>query len=176
MTTARPVRSLLCPLVGAFHRPPAKTVLEVLPIGTALLLVPEPENPYDVGAIRVMVDLAALCAEDDLFGLRLGEALDVAGADATEVIEASPLQLGYCAATGGKPLAKLTALWGQTGLVPVGNADVAAAIGPDGISTVDWFAALTFGPDGHPAVKVTIQPSEAIAEGEGEETNWGDGE
>lgn len=163
-------RSLLCPLVGAFHRPPAKTVLEVLPIGTVLMLVPEPENPYDAGAIRVLVDLAAWChagtggeAQD------LQSALDAVGADFTDVIYGGPLQLGYCAATGGKPLAKLTALWGQTGLQPVGNADVAAAM--DEHNTV---ATLTFGPDGHPAVKVTLQPDEAIALGNGEETNWED--
>lgn len=173
MTTIRSVRSLLCPLVGAFHRPPAKTVLEVLPHGTLLLLVPEPENPYDAGAIRVMVDLRTVTESNDELGLALISALDGAGADAFEVIHGGALQLGYCAATGGKPLARLTALWGQTGLVPVGNAEVAAMMNePDSAKLVT----LTFGPDGHPAVKVTFQPIDAIAEGKGEETNWGDGE
>lgn len=150
-------RSLLCPLVGAFHRPPAKTVLEVLPIGTVLMLVPEPENPYDVGAIRVMVDLADLCADDD-FATTLETALDAVGADFDDVVHGSgPLQLGYCAATGGKPLAKLTTLWSQTGLVPVGNVEVAVMMdAPDSAKRVT----LTFGPNGHPAVRVVEQTNE----------------
>lgn len=40
-------------LVGAFFRPPAKFLLEVLPAGSPLKLVPEPENPYDEHAIAV---------------------------------------------------------------------------------------------------------------------------
>lgn len=148
-----PAASLLCPLVGAFHRPPAKTVLEVLPHGCVLLLVPEPENPYDAGAIRVMVDLSALCADDD-FATVLETALDAVGAGFDDVVhESGPLQLGYCAATGGKPLAKLAALWSQTGLSPVGNVEVAAMMdAPDSAK----HATLEFGPDGHPAVRVTL--------------------
>lgn len=157
---SNPSRSLLCPLVGAFHRPPAKTVLEVLPHGTALLLVPEPENPYDAGAIRVMVDLRALCDDDDAFQAQLCQELDGVGADFSDVVDDGPLQLGYCAATGGKPLAKLAAVWSQTGLSPVGNSAIAEAIGPDGISMTNWTATLSFGPDGHPAVKITVDENE----------------
>lgn len=147
-------RSLLCPLVGAFHRPPAKTVLEVLPIGTTLLLVPEPENPYDAGAIRVLVDLD--CLEGD--GMDMTDmlaALDAAGADGRDVIDGPPLQLGYCAASSGKPLAKLEALWSQTGLSPVGNASVLELFSQGEVA-----ASLTFGPDGHPAVHVTVSENE----------------
>ena len=40
-------------IVGAHFRPPAKTVLFNLPVGTELELIPEPTNPYDANAIAV---------------------------------------------------------------------------------------------------------------------------
>jgi len=41
------------PIVGAFYRPPAQTLLSVLPVGTPLTLMAEPDNPYDPNAISV---------------------------------------------------------------------------------------------------------------------------
>jgi hypothetical protein len=41
------------PIVGAFYRPPAQALLAVLPIGTPLTLIAEPDNPYDPNAIAV---------------------------------------------------------------------------------------------------------------------------
>jgi len=43
------------PLVGMSHRFPANTVLSLIPPGTALYLVREPENPYDPNAIKVWI-------------------------------------------------------------------------------------------------------------------------
>jgi len=150
MTINPDSRSLICPLVGAFHRPPAKTVLENLPARAPLRLVPEPENPYDAGAIRVLVNFQHL-RDIGMDMSELCEALDAAGADEREIIDGPPLQLGYCAATGGKPLAKIAALWSQSGLVPVGNVEVAAALDTSGTK----FVTLIFGPDGQPGVKLT---------------------
>jgi hypothetical protein len=46
---------LVAPLVGAHYRPPAKALLQVLPQGAALVLTPEPDNPFDANAIMVSV-------------------------------------------------------------------------------------------------------------------------
>jgi len=43
------------PIVGAFYRPPAKLVLESLPIGAELFLCAEPDNAYDANAVAVWV-------------------------------------------------------------------------------------------------------------------------
>ena len=42
-----------CPIVGAFYRPPAKALLDHMPVGAKLILRAEPENPYDSNAIAV---------------------------------------------------------------------------------------------------------------------------
>ena len=52
------MRTLTTPIVGAHFRPPAKQLLEVLPIGTPMLLRAEPDNPYDENAIQVLVSLS----------------------------------------------------------------------------------------------------------------------
>lgn len=44
------------PIVGAHFHPPAKTLLQFLPLGTPLWLKPEPDNPYDANAIMVGVN------------------------------------------------------------------------------------------------------------------------
>jgi hypothetical protein len=41
------------PIVGAFYRAPAAAILRVLPVGTTLTLLAEPDNPYDANAIAV---------------------------------------------------------------------------------------------------------------------------
>lgn len=43
------------PIVGSYYRPPAKAILSVLPVGTALTLRPEPENKVDRNAIAVWI-------------------------------------------------------------------------------------------------------------------------
>jgi hypothetical protein len=42
-------------MVGMHFRPPAKAVLEALPVGTTLWLRREPENPYDANAVQVLL-------------------------------------------------------------------------------------------------------------------------
>lgn len=54
MTTHR------APLVGMRFHPPATAILQCLPAGAPLVLVPEPENPYDANAIAVRVATAAV--------------------------------------------------------------------------------------------------------------------
>lgn len=51
---------LLSPIVGAFYRPPAKTILGLLGPGHELVLDPEPDNPYDENAVKVGVRLGSI--------------------------------------------------------------------------------------------------------------------
>ena len=121
-------------LVGAHFRPPAKLIIEALRAGTPLVLIPEPENPYDTNAIRVELPAGSIPeSQHD----QLRAALPSMGFDLDELL-ASPdrLFLGYVAASGGKPLA-------QAGLTQ-GNIEFAKAIG------LDWPASARLGflPDG----------------------------
>lgn len=45
---------------GMHFRPPAKSILAALPANHPILLQPEPDNPYDQNAIKVLVDLDEL--------------------------------------------------------------------------------------------------------------------
>lgn len=91
-------------LVGAHFRPPAKQVLECLPSGAGLILLPEPENPYDEFALKVLVWPGEIpeVMRGDLDAKLQGTGTDLGDLLASE----EPLWLGYVAASGGKPLAK----------------------------------------------------------------------
>jgi hypothetical protein len=90
-------------LVGAYHRPPAKQVLAHLPAGAELILRKEPENPYDAGAIKVLVGLKYVLPEGQKGAL--DEALTGTGTDLVELLAAEePLQLGYIIAPTNKKL------------------------------------------------------------------------
>ena len=88
-------------LVGAHFRPPAKQVLAHLPAGAELIIQREPENPYDAGAIKVLVDLAEVPE-----GQRgaLDEALTGTGTDLVELLQGPLLQLGFIISPTNKKL------------------------------------------------------------------------
>lgn len=131
-------------LVGAYHRPPAKQVLAHLPAGAELLLQREPTNPYDAGAIRVLVNLAEEIP-DGQFGA-LDEALTGTGADLAELIAGEPLQLGFIIAPTNKKLAH----WASN--IKVGELMDSGA----------YTAKLGFTPEGEPTVVTeSIEDSEA---------------
>lgn len=48
------------PIVGAYYRPPAKAILQVLPGGAPLRLRPEPSNRFDPDAVQVCVSTDAI--------------------------------------------------------------------------------------------------------------------
>ncbi len=50
----------ILPIVGAHFRPPAKSILSVLPSNAPLLLRPEPDNPFDANAVQVLVASATI--------------------------------------------------------------------------------------------------------------------
>lgn len=91
---------LSIPLVGMAFRPPASQVLAALPLGTAVDLLPEPDNQYDSNAVRVVVDMAAFPENKVLI---LETMLTGTGYTAFELMREGPFMLGYLAATGGKP-------------------------------------------------------------------------
>ena len=43
----------IMPIVGAFYRPPAKLVCELLSVGQELVLYAEPDNEHDTNAVAV---------------------------------------------------------------------------------------------------------------------------
>lgn len=47
--------SQLQPIVGAKFRPPAAGLLQLLPVGTRLLVRREPQNEYDANALQVIL-------------------------------------------------------------------------------------------------------------------------
>lgn len=46
------------PIVGAYFRPPAQALINVLAVGTPLILAAEPTNDYDPNAVAVWLDSA----------------------------------------------------------------------------------------------------------------------
>lgn len=145
-------RTLAAPIVGAYHRPPAKTILQFLPGGAQITLVKEPENPYDPSAIKVFVDPTQV-PESQLS--ELTNALPLQGYTIEQIMSGGPIQLGYIAASGGKPLAKAKEANG--GVELVGNQE----IGEWALETDE--AQLGFAPDGLPLVLFTLplEPPEA---------------
>lgn len=103
------------------------------------MLIPDPENPYDPYAIKVAVVPQEVIPVHQLDALRAS--LEGTGCELHELMERDePLQLGFVAATGGKP-----AKGGP------GNREVAAAL--EGASP-PWMGELAFGLDGSPQVRV----------------------
>jgi hypothetical protein len=136
---------LTVPLVGIHFYPPAKQIIANVPAGTKLRLLPEPDNPYDSKAIKVMLTPADI---PDFVHETLNLALDGTGVDIMDLIQGGTLQLGHVADSEGKICAKLG--------VP-GNGDVHIAVGPDAVwEEID--AKLGFALDGSPTVKVSYQP------------------
>ncbi len=118
-------KTLFAPIVWAFARQGGKVVLAHLGVGTELVLVPEPENPYDPDAIRIEVDLClAWCdAPGALLG-SLDEALADCGLERAELVaQEGRHHLGYIPRTGGKPLEKARAAEGALGYELSGNAE-----------------------------------------------------
>lgn len=79
-------------IVGAYYRPPAKVVLDVLPFGCELSLMPEPTNEYDPNAIKIVVTPGVI-PEVEYQDLEL--ALMGHGLSLEEVLEMPEIHLGY---------------------------------------------------------------------------------
>jgi HIRAN domain len=156
--------TITVPLVGMHFHPPAKQVLECLAFGTAVKLAPQPDNPYDSNAIRVLVRSDAIPV-----GQRaaLADALAGTGFDLESVLRDGVVEenvdgrlvdsdgrfvpeifLGFIARTrsdGRNP-------------VPIGNVQILRAIADAGAGTANWtvLATLKFDVDGKPWINVVV--------------------
>jgi hypothetical protein len=134
-------------ITGAFARVPGRQLLEVLPRGAALQLVPEPDNPYDEHAIKVFAELTAVGASQLQ---ELTDRLEGTGFDLEDCRNLGLIHLGYVAATDGKPLAK-------AGLT-VGNREFAEAARGRALES-PWQGELCFAADGSPMVRLIVKES-----------------
>jgi hypothetical protein len=139
----------LCPIVGAFYRPPAKTILGLLDAGHELILDPEPDNPYSAEAIKVGVKLnSIMIAESDLERvqdelMRYGATWDDLQRDEFGELQEDPIMhLGYVPRSGTKT-AKID------GEPSFGNKEIGQVIGQP-----DWKATLTYSPAGQPLIQI----------------------
>ena len=80
------------PIVGAYFRPPAKVLIEVLSIGTPLELIAEPDNIYDPNAIAVWLNSSHIPPEAYS---RLEELLPPFGYSLEDVMNEEYWHLGY---------------------------------------------------------------------------------
>lgn len=87
------------PLVGAYHRPPAKAILACLKTGASLMLIREPENEYDRNAIGVWVASSqipeALYDQLELMASGFGWSKE-------QILETPQWKLGFIAAKTGE--------------------------------------------------------------------------
>ena len=82
MTSAR--------IVGAYHRPPALLILQHLPTGQLLSIEPEPDNPYDANALKVLLAPYDLPQDKDF-----SDQLSSYGHDLDSLQTSGPIHLGY---------------------------------------------------------------------------------
>lgn len=120
------------PLVGLRFHPPASAVLAALPAGVPLILVPDPENPWDHYAIKVFVDPKFIPhSQHDELALRLPGF----GMTLSALLAEPCVMLGFVAMTHSESLAR-------------------AITEARGVANVS--ATLGFTADGKPQVQVTI--------------------
>ena len=123
------------PIVGAHFRPPAKAILAVLPAGTELRVVQEPENPYDTRAIAVYCSGAAI---PQVFHQELEVQAQGYGFDLATIL-ASDWHLGYIAAKApkgyegklaGELFDRVSGAKAKLGFLPNGNPAVIVELAP----------------------------------------------
>ena len=91
-------------LVGIRFARGASALLACLPQGTRVELRPEPENPYDAEAIRVVLALPSAVLSEGRLAAQ-AEALAGAGLSPSSVLAEPEWPLGHVGASEGKPLA-----------------------------------------------------------------------
>lgn len=83
--------SLVFPIVGAYHRPPAQTLLNNLSLNTRLILRPEPGNFYDPNAIAIWVPRESFPNQNP----DLEASIQSRGLDVVEFFSQMEFQVGY---------------------------------------------------------------------------------
>ncbi len=87
---------------GANFRPPARAIIDSLPIGTALELRPEPDNPVDANAIGIWLESESLPPSAHI---ELANRLQAYGETLEGFLSRSAWHLGYIAAPSAAILA-----------------------------------------------------------------------
>lgn len=118
------------PIVGAFYRPPAQALINILAIGTPLFIIAEPDNPADPNAVAVWLATGDISEEVhgklDELGTPFGFPLDT-------ILSQDQWQLGYV------PKAMAAALRAAD-IVHFEPVEVAFALNRDGVPRI-MFAA-----------------------------------
>jgi hypothetical protein len=143
---------LLSLITGGFARQGGKVTLEHLPSGAELRLEPEPDNPYDQFALRVLVDPEEIPTSQHI---HMEDKLEAYGMTIGDLLNNGPIWIGFVAATGGKPLAKARA-GGSPGLS--GNQEFTQALG---VCDPNYKCHLGFTSEGAPTIKFTGQEAGA---------------
>lgn len=82
------------PIVGAHFRPPAKFLLQCFRLDQELVLIPEPDNPYDPNAIAVHVLTLSIPA-DAAMAAAIDDKCSGSGHDNESIREPSSWHLGF---------------------------------------------------------------------------------
>ncbi len=91
--------SLIGMLVGSHFRPPASSILKLLPASQSLVLQPEPDNPYDESAVKVVLPVTSLPDGASKWNL------EGTGYEMIDLIElGEDIHLGYIGAESNKNL------------------------------------------------------------------------
>ena len=80
------------PIVGAHFRPPAKALIQSMPMAHPLELRPEPTNPYDSNAVAIWLDAHTL-PDESLEELR--HTLPGMGSDIDDLMSQRHWHIGY---------------------------------------------------------------------------------
>lgn len=128
---------MLTPIVGSHFRPPAKLLLSILPAGTPLHLDPEPDNPYDPDAIRVVVRPSEVYIPMESLDAIEDEILSC-GHTIAGIVASNSIHLGYVPSSQNPKSCR-----GYPG-----NSEVLGHLTPD------HYCQLTFAPDGTPLIAI----------------------
>lgn len=159
-------------IVGAYFRPPAKALVACLPAGASVWLQPEPTNPYDEHAVKVLVNLNSYpeAIHEELELQSAGYGFDLAGlldgdpqtneemtqTDIPHVKGSGWWHIGYIpaqkAGKGGEPADPEAIQW---------NMDRIIAASPNGVP-----ATIAFDAAGKPLVMVSPWPPQALPQEE----------
>lgn len=142
-------RTLVGLLVGVHFHPPGKLLLDFLPGEAELVLEPEPENPYDSNAIKVLVRTSQI-PEDHY--LAMEEIFPSAGTTLEQFLSEELFCLGHVGASTGKPLLKARTSWPELAASLTGNTEFLEAMKSPAHS-----AKLGFAPTGDPLVLLTAE-------------------
>lgn len=131
--------TVICPIVGAHFRPPAKGLLQSLPLHHTLSLRPEPTNEYDPQAIAVWLLTSTLTPE---LGPDLATYCTGFGYALADILAQPEWHLGYIPAQAN---------------AKDGPSGTHARLALSNLGDAPWTCTLAFAPDGRPAISIQAE-------------------